>query len=231
MTAEERSVLLGEAKERVAVTSTPTEPSVSVTEVSEEFHVEPAVLKAGQLNPFTHDASKQLRYRQFLTLAKEGRKEELHKLQPKTMTEWERGRELKEFDTASALFKSGPMDDRFVSSTTLLGSEELPKLEAPKVEATVAAAKMKQFGKLTRTREPWQPCSLLCKRFNVPEPNSGTLVATRRKPGFSVFDFLSAAPQNSHAQQAQEAVQQPEDTSQPSTSVTDVPSELPVENI
>lgn len=32
------------------------------------------------------------------------------------------------------------------------------------------AAKMKMFGPLTRVWLSWQPCSLLCKRFNVPEP-------------------------------------------------------------
>ncbi|KAK9882699.1 hypothetical protein WA026_022749 [Henosepilachna vigintioctopunctata] len=34
------------------------------------------------------------------------------------------------------------------------------------------AAKMKMFGPLTRISEDWQPCSLLCKRFNIPEPLS-----------------------------------------------------------
>lgn len=35
------------------------------------------------------------------------------------------------------------------------------------------AAAMKMFGPLTRITFDWQPCSLLCKRFNVPEPHCG----------------------------------------------------------
>lgn len=35
------------------------------------------------------------------------------------------------------------------------------------------AAAMKMFGPLTRVTFDWQPCSLLCKRFNVPEPHFG----------------------------------------------------------
>lgn len=35
------------------------------------------------------------------------------------------------------------------------------------------AAAMKMFGPLTRVTFDWQPCSLLCKRFNVPEPHLG----------------------------------------------------------
>lgn len=35
------------------------------------------------------------------------------------------------------------------------------------------AAAMKMFGPLTRVTFDWQPCPLLCKRFNVPEPHFG----------------------------------------------------------
>ncbi|KAJ8983487.1 hypothetical protein NQ317_014947 [Molorchus minor] len=42
------------------------------------------------------------------------------------------------------------------------------------------AAKMKMFGLLTRITTDWCPCSILCKRFNVPEPSVDTL-----QPGLS----------------------------------------------
>lgn len=34
------------------------------------------------------------------------------------------------------------------------------------------------FGKLTRKVESWQPVNLLCKRFNVPEPLGGYVIAS-----------------------------------------------------
>ncbi|XP_044764711.1 G patch domain-containing protein 1 homolog [Coccinella septempunctata] len=43
------------------------------------------------------------------------------------------------------------------------------------------AAKLKMFGPLTRISEDWQPCSLLCKRFNVPEPLADKPRATQNR--------------------------------------------------
>jgi G patch domain-containing protein 1 len=43
------------------------------------------------------------------------------------------------------------------------------------------AARMKMFGPLTRISADWQPSSLLCKRFNVPEPHVDELNASRNK--------------------------------------------------
>lgn len=86
------------------------------------------------------------------------------------------------------------------------------------------AAKMKMFGKLTRTCSSWQPNALLCKRFNVPQPSwsvfhlrivysvtSFKLTVVKlfvtsnvqeepksnvRSSSFSVFDFLKASSHN-----------------------------------
>lgn len=55
------------------------------------------------------------------------------------------------------------------------------------------AAEMKMYGKLTREYHEWEPCSLLCKRFNVPEPNKRSSVITsarNKKPTFHIFDCL-----------------------------------------
>lgn len=66
-------------------------------------------------------------------------------------------------------------DDRFVSGTQ---NDDATNILVPveKYESDYYskemkdAAKMKMFGPLTRISEDWQPCALLCKRFNVPEP-------------------------------------------------------------
>lgn len=69
------------------------------------------------------------------------------------------------------------LKDRFVSG----GQEEekdilVPVKKCENLHGTKEmrdAAAMKMFGPLTRITFDWQPCTLLCKRFNVPEPNSG----------------------------------------------------------
>lgn len=58
--------------------------------------------------------------------------------------------------------------DRFVSE----GHTSEPELSCGTQEMR-DAAKMKMFGPLTRVTLSWQPCSLLCKRFNLPEPLYG----------------------------------------------------------
>ncbi|KAI4489466.1 hypothetical protein M0802_011078 [Mischocyttarus mexicanus] len=53
------------------------------------------------------------------------------------------------------------------------------------------AARMEMFGKLTRDIIEWQPASILCKRFNIPEPrNCGIQIKIEKKPKFSVFNSL-----------------------------------------
>lgn len=52
------------------------------------------------------------------------------------MTEWEKTRERNEFEQASILYQplADMISDRFVSSSTLLGSKETPLNEEPKVK-------------------------------------------------------------------------------------------------
>lgn len=70
----------------------------------------------------------------------------------------------------------GLVFDRFVSASkpedpsNILETVEKSETEHGTQEMR-DAAKMKMFGPLTRILSDWQPCSLLCKRFNVPEPH------------------------------------------------------------
>ncbi|XP_018573575.1 G patch domain-containing protein 1 homolog isoform X2 [Anoplophora glabripennis] len=74
------------------------------------------------------------------------------------------------FDISSVL-----ISDRFVSAVE---EEDVNNILKPveKMETTHGtkelreAARMKMFGILTRVTTDWHPCSILCKRFNVPEP-------------------------------------------------------------
>ncbi|XP_059486482.1 G patch domain-containing protein 1 [Neocloeon triangulifer] len=208
LTAKERGILVGEMEKRVETLAAPKPMPVL------DFEVVPTELKPGQFNPFSHNPEKLVRYQQFLTLRKMKQTDKFVCLQPQVMTEWEKTREQDEFEQAAVLYQplSGQISDRFVSSATLIGSEETPRMDVQKpVEESVQAAKQKMFGKMTRTTEPWHPHALLCKRFNVPDPHSGLAPTNNRKrPNFSVFDFLAAQPVP-----VEEVQKPPEDSKRP----------------
>ncbi|XP_018333813.1 G patch domain-containing protein 1 [Agrilus planipennis] len=59
------------------------------------------------------------------------------------------------------------------------------------------AVRLKMFGPLTRITSTWQPCSLLCKRFNVPEPqfrDDNSAQSTKRKKHL-IFEYQKHAEQ------------------------------------
>lgn len=157
--------------------------------------------------PFILNPEKQTRFEKFVGFAKKGENNKLESIQPLSMTEWEREQERHEFEQATRIFntsepaeetptsyaKNLPNDPtisgKFVSSgvETSEGSQSETAEEQMK-----SAAKMKLFGKLTRTREPWQPATIVCKRFNIPEPRSGcaTMEKTTKNKRCSVFEAL-----------------------------------------
>jgi hypothetical protein len=116
--------------------------------------VVPTEFKPGQFNPFVNNPQKLMRYRQYLTLKKmkqSGKHQEiiihpktyckllLEKiicLQPAEMTEWEKTRERNEFEQASVLYQplADMISDRFVSSSTLIGSTETIRDKEPAVK-------------------------------------------------------------------------------------------------
>lgn len=155
--------------------------------------------------PFVAHPEKQKRYEQYLTLCKVGQKDRLSYIQPLTMTEWEKERERVEFEQAARLYQplSGIMSDRFVSAS----QPEDVYSPLPSVKKDVdndsdqkAAAKLKMFGRLTRVESEWRPCSLLCKRFNIPElyarGGESSDATPKSTSQFSVFSFLNAASYN-----------------------------------
>lgn len=128
--------------------------------------------------PYAEDEGKQDRYKYFLELSAGLQSNLPTRPQLLTLEEW--GREMREFADAAEIFKpaSGFMASRFTSSTSVG-----PKLasDAPDSTSTQSAkeddpaekaAKMGMFGPMTRSRQPFCPTRLLCKRFNVkPPPN------------------------------------------------------------
>ncbi|XP_046396978.1 G patch domain-containing protein 1 homolog [Ischnura elegans] len=218
ITAADREVILSETprtRQDVPSLLTPSEIKVeSVADVESPGGNDPPVPPSAQesvaskgvtqFRPFAANPDKQRRYEQYLGLLKSNQKGRLTELQPLSMTEWERDRERVEFEQAAKLYKPlmGLMFDRFVSAMHPdVGDDggdaaiRFPKEEESEKKK---AAKMKMYGRMTREKVPWTPCSLLFKRFNVPDPGLSAEPEVKRKTSkFSVFDFMASSAHNS----------------------------------
>ncbi|KAK0323674.1 hypothetical protein LTR82_005421 [Friedmanniomyces endolithicus] len=141
-----------------------------------------AALQRGKTGwmPYAEDEAKRERYRAFLEVRAGLRAELPERGEGFGLEAW--GREMGEFAQAAEVFKpiSGLMATRFTSSVS--GAPRLAS-DAPEPAATAArvegwrsedpaekAAKMGMFGPLTRSKVPFYPTRLLCKRFNVRPP-------------------------------------------------------------
>ncbi|KAK4540562.1 hypothetical protein LTR36_009092 [Oleoguttula mirabilis] len=128
--------------------------------------------------PYAEDEDKRARYRYLLEL-QAGLQSGLPD-RPKTFSVDAWAKELREFAHAAEVFKpiSGLMASRFTSSSSApkLASDapELPSAAQKEEDPAEKAAKMGMYGPLTRSRLPFYPTRLLCKRFNVKPPaNAG----------------------------------------------------------
>lgn len=136
---------------------------------------------------FLADPDKQKRFEEYLAFLKDDEPSKLESIQPLSMTDWEREQERTEFEQAAKLERSNDyMADTFVRSVDRKVDDVDPEKDKKQ------AVKLKMFGKLTRERNEWKPASIVCKRFNIPEPKVGCAqVTTQRKAAkFSIFDSL-----------------------------------------
>lgn len=129
---------------------------------------------------FIYDPDKQKRFEAYLELKKKGEESNLSSLQPLSMSEVDREVEKTEFEQAVKL--QGKKEEK--------PKEEIPIENLGPEDAMRRAAKMKMFGKLTRKTEVWQPASIVCKRFNIPEPSVGCAKPESKKKGYSVFEKM-----------------------------------------
>ncbi|CAG5055361.1 unnamed protein product [Parnassius apollo] len=155
--------------------------------------------------PFVSDPQKQARYERYLK-DKNSVIQESNSAIDDRLTEWERSRELMEFEQAAKLYKplSGIMEERFTHASepddgalnplcAVAKSSNNYGLATPEqIEAAMKGA----FGPITRQETVWRPESLVCKRFNVPEPGT-----TRDEPkkedkpkvSYSIFSYLESS--------------------------------------
>lgn len=214
-TVEIRSGVKNEVKQSQQQTKGDIHDTSDIDKIYEEFKT--ASMKSSEFKPFARNSEKQRRYELFLRMKERGQKDRYYLAQPKTMTEWEREREICEFNRAAQLFQplTSTMANRFVTAAT---SDTGPVLkdglntEIPKIESVteeididtlggnvaderVKAAKMNMFGKLTQVTVDWHPDRLLCRRFNVPNPYpESSFVGVRKTTGekLSIFNVLNA---------------------------------------
>uniref|UniRef100_H2MWV6 G patch domain containing 1 n=1 Tax=Oryzias latipes TaxID=8090 RepID=H2MWV6_ORYLA len=148
--------------------------------------------------PFDKNPSKQARYDLYLSRLRQGDRDAVEQSLDPCMTEWERSRERDEFVRASILYRpaSTSLSSRFTRGKNQEDEDtvEVARDQEGDVDDKQAAVKMKMFGKMTRETFEWHPDKLLCKRFNVPDPYTGSgLVGLPKvkRDKFSVFNFLA----------------------------------------
>ena len=116
----------------------------------------------------------------------------------RSVTEWERQRELDEFACASVLYRplSNAISSRFTRASIITTDIENKHENKTSSETDsdkpddVKAAKLGMYGKLTRTIIDWYPDKILCKRFNIPDPYPSSKlkgVPSRSKKKSSIF--------------------------------------------
>lgn len=172
---------LDEFKASLTIPGT-SETNTEATKSEGDVSVKPSSVK-----PFLSNPDKQKRFEQYLDLLKTHEKNKLESIQPLSMTEWDREQERVEFEQAARLFEqSDYIANKFTEGSDQSSSEVALKSQETDVQQ---AAKMKMFGKLTRERIEWKPASIVCKRFNIPEPKVGCALPELQKKStkFSIF--------------------------------------------
>ncbi|XP_029055701.2 G patch domain-containing protein 1 [Osmia bicornis bicornis] len=155
---------------------------------------EDSSINKSTMKPFLSDPDKQRRFEQYLVFSDKGEKDKLESIQSLSMTEWDREHERVEFEQAAKLFVKST--NEYVTSKFTHASESVSSdASSAKNEQDnelKQAVKMKMFGKLTRERIEWKPASIVCKRFNIPEPQGGCAPPEMQKKTakFSIFDSI-----------------------------------------
>ena len=103
-TPQQRQFVISTESEREEPKEDPAESEAQIRALLNENFIENND-NSEDFKPFSKDPTKQKRYEQYLVCIKNGRKDALPILQPKSMTEWERDRERVEFERAFMLFK------------------------------------------------------------------------------------------------------------------------------
>ncbi|XP_063833900.1 G patch domain-containing protein 1 homolog [Ostrinia nubilalis] len=210
LSAEARGAMLGEAPvPKLQELPTPSTPQpaqsseeliakiagrnvnfISTTEAPKELDFIP-IADTGKsvakvFRPFMSDPNKQGRYERYLK-DKEAFAAERDG-DTDAVSEWERNRELVEFEQAAKLYKplTGIMGDRFTHASEPDDINPLTAVSKSSANYGLAtaeqidAARRALYGAVTRTQAQWRPDPLVCKRFNIPDPGGPRLATAEQ---------------------------------------------------
>ncbi|KRT84143.1 hypothetical protein AMK59_1895 [Oryctes borbonicus] len=110
--------------------------------------------------------------------------------------------ENQDITTSKPTYSSDLFLDKFVSASQTENLhnilEEVKKTESEHgTQEMRDAAKLKMYGPLTRIISDWQPCSLLCKRFNIREPLlDDRIKKTDKKKSHIIFEYQKNNEEN-----------------------------------
>ncbi|GIY18459.1 g patch domain-containing protein 1 [Caerostris darwini] len=191
MSAEDRSLLIGEKKFQSFKLIAEKKAFIGKSDAENVNKNLPK--NTHTFCPFPNDEFKQKRYEEYLRIKESG---EIQKLvQPSSMTEWEKQQELVEFSRAAILFRplSAALSSKFESRSHLDVEHEVMDAiaKAKKESIKKTEEKRKLIGKQNRNTFEWHPASLLCKRFNVPNPYPNAPDVSESQKSKSLFDHLS----------------------------------------
>ncbi|XP_054714657.1 G patch domain-containing protein 1-like [Uloborus diversus] len=195
LSSTERSFILGEKKFQSVPLNIVKKDVEKTFENQKQADILLLTKNAHNFRPFPNDSDKQQRYESFLKLQSIGETEKL--IQPPNMTEWEKQQELEEFTRAAVLFKplSNALSSRFESRSHLSVEHEVMSALEKKKEEKKEKIPLKKIlvGSCNRRIVDWFPASLICKRFNVPNPypNSSSTGVPSTQKGLSLFDHIS----------------------------------------
>ncbi|RVE45109.1 hypothetical protein evm_010218 [Chilo suppressalis] len=226
LTAEARGALLGEQPvpklpdpiDTPQVTPTPPEDAIAKitgrnvnfvsTNENKELDFIPIketgdnVLKT--FRPFLSVPEKQARYESYLRDKEAFMREGDSNID--AVSEWERNRELAEFEQAAKLYKplTGFIGDRFTHASEPDEGAVNPLCAVAKstnsyglaTPEQIEAAKRGVYGLMTRKETKWRPESLVCKRFNIPDPGGvrmETKTEDKPKVSYSIFSYMESS--------------------------------------
>lgn len=152
--------------------------------------------------PFAGNYEKQARYEKYLA-----DKSSVVERDSNTdkLSQWERERELVEFEQAAKLYKplSGVMGDRFTHASEpddalnpLCAVAKSSSNHGLATKDQIEAAQRGIYGVMTRVQDVWRPESLVCKRFNVPEVGVNRIDQKKEdkpKVSYSIFSYMESS--------------------------------------
>ncbi|CAH2044127.1 unnamed protein product [Thlaspi arvense] len=245
MTAETRGSLLGEKPLQKSLKETETSASSGgsfqfPTNLSDTFTKSASSQEAADaVKPFKDDPAKQERFEQFLKEKYKGGLRTTHSNRVNSMSESARAQERLDFEAAAEAIEKGKAYKEVRRATeqpidflagglqfTSGGTEQIKDTGVVDIKTNKTYPKREEF--------QWRPASLLCKRFDLPDPFIGKpATASRARNKMDSLIFLPDTVIAASGSGASLSARQASDLNEPKkeTSVEEPEVEVEVENL